>query len=140
MNNNIEKNLFIANKTEEALEDNTNTLKALEILSFSQSVFSSPLKYQATRDLVDAKGETFIVSNDVIEIVAETLFQKNKQLQLIPIDANLSNFRTNCTNLSNRNCIKVKDNYYNFSKDFTVIVTIKDLTESDIKKDENKIN
>ena len=40
INNNNEKNSSIAIQTVEALEDNTNTFKALEISYFLQSVFS----------------------------------------------------------------------------------------------------
>ena len=73
---NNEKDLSIANQKIEALEDKKKTLKAKDFSSFPQNVFSNLLKNLGTGDFVDAKGEPYTVSNDMIEILID---KKNKK-------------------------------------------------------------
>ena len=62
------------------------------------------------------------------------------QLQLIPIDAKENEFTiiivpTHIT----PNDIKLRNNNYDFSEGFLLFITDKNVTERDIKSDENKI-
>ena len=76
----------------------------------------------------------------MIEFLADMKKQKNKQLQLVPIDANANNFRISGKYVTvTENGTKVRYNIYIFSKGFTFFVTNKDVTERDKKHGDEKI-
>ena len=65
--------------------------------------------------------------------------RSNIELQLIPVDAKENNFtiiivRTHIT----PNDIKLRNNHYDFSEGFLLFITDKNVTERDIRSDENK--
>ena len=116
------------------IEDNTNALKALEFTA-QQSGFS----VRESNALPGQKGKLYNLSNEMLDILADTKEQSNIQLELNPVDANeneftVKNVRTHIT----PNGIKLRNNNYDFSKDFRII-TDKNVTKRDVKGDENKI-
>ena len=76
----------------------------------------------------------------MIDIVLEMGKQTNKQFELISVDPNSNKFKMNGVDLSPvPDDIKMKGEVYDFSKGFPLFITKKDVTEIDIKGDENKI-
>ena len=76
----------------------------------------------------------------MIYILLEVGKQTNKQFQLISVDANSNKFKINDIDISLvPDGIKMKGRVYDFSKGFLMFITYKDVTERDIKGDENKI-
>ena len=66
--------------------------------------------------------------------------QTNKQIELISVDPNSNKFKINGVDVSLvPDGIKMKGKVYDFSKGFALFIANKDLTERDIKGDENKI-
>ena len=66
--------------------------------------------------------------------------QTNKQFQLISVDPNSNKFKINGLDVSLApDGIKMKGKVYDFSKGFAIFITNKDVTERDLKGDENKI-
>ena len=66
--------------------------------------------------------------------------QTNKQFELISVDPNSNKFKINGVDVSLvPNGIKMKGKVYYFSKGFLMFITNKNVTERDIKGDENKI-
>ena len=66
--------------------------------------------------------------------------QTSKQLELKSVDPNSNKFKINCADVSLApNGIKVKGRVYDFSRDFTLFVTNKEVTEKDIKGEGNKM-
>ena len=66
--------------------------------------------------------------------------QTNKQFELISVDPNSNKFKINGVDVSLvPDGIKMKGKVYHFSKGFLMFITIKDVTERDMKEDENKI-
>ena len=66
--------------------------------------------------------------------------QTNKQLELKSSDPNSNKFKINGVDLSLApNGIKIKSRIYHFSRDFTMFVSNKDVTQKDIRCEENKI-
>ena len=117
------------------IEDNWNALKALEFTAH-QSGFS----VRESNTLPGQKGKLFNLSNEMLDILADMKEQSNIQLELIPVDANeneftVKNVRTHITRIG----IKLKNNNYDFSKDFLMFITDKNVTKRDVKGDENKI-
>ena len=133
------------NQTLAALEDNTNTLKTVEHQRQRQSSFldkqasllsTSPI---SPVKLKDDRGKTFDVDNDMIEILLLMGKQTNKQFQLISVDPNSNKFKINVVDVSLvPDGIKIKGKVYDFSKGFDLFIT-NDVTERDIKCDENQI-
>ena len=76
----------------------------------------------------------------MIDILLEMGRQTNKQFQLISVDANSNKFKINNIDVSLvPDGIKMKGKVYDFSKGFAMFITSKDVTERDIKGDEDKI-
>ena len=76
----------------------------------------------------------------MIEILLLMGKQTNKQFELISVDPNSNKFKINVVDVSLvPDGIKMKGKVYNFSKGFALFISNKDLTEGDIKGDENKI-
>ena len=66
--------------------------------------------------------------------------QTNKQFEVIPIDPNSNKFKKNGFDVTLvTDGIKLKGKLYDFSKGFAMFITSKEVTEIDIKADENKI-
>ena len=66
--------------------------------------------------------------------------QTNNQSQLISVDANSNKFKINRIDVSLvPDGTKMKGNVYDFSKGFLMFIINKDITERDIKGDENKM-
>ena len=66
--------------------------------------------------------------------------QTNNQFQLISVDANSNKFKINGVDVSLvPDGIKMKSKVCDFSKGFAIFITKKDVTERDIKGDEDKI-
>ena len=66
--------------------------------------------------------------------------QTNKHFELISVDPNSNKFKINGIDESLvPDGIKLKGKVYYFSKGFIMFITNKDITEKDIKNDENKI-
>ena len=66
--------------------------------------------------------------------------QTNKQFQLISVDAHSNKFKINDIDVSLvPDGLKLKGKVHEFSKGFAMFITSKDVTERDIKGDENKI-
>ena len=76
----------------------------------------------------------------MIDTLLEMVQQTNKQFQLISVDPNSNKFKLNGVDVSLvPDGIKMKGKVYDFSKGFALFITNKDVTERDIKGDENKI-
>ena len=118
------------------IEDNTNALKAVEFSPVQQSGFS--LKEPIT--LPGRGGKLFKLSIEMFDILADMIKQTNIQLRLIPFDANGIEFTNNNvpTHIT-PNGIKLINNKHDFTKNFLMFITKKNVTEGDIKGDENKI-
>ena len=66
--------------------------------------------------------------------------QTNKQFRLISVDPNSNKFKINDVDVSLvPDGIKMKGKVYDFSKGFDLFITNKDVTDREIKGDENKI-
>ena len=66
--------------------------------------------------------------------------QTNKQIVLISVDPNSSKFKIKGIDVSLvPDGINMNSKVYNFSKGFDMFITSNDVTERDIKGDENKI-
>ena len=118
------------------IEDNTNALKALEFSPVEQSGFS----VREPITLPGREGKLFKLSNEMLDILADMRKQTNIQLRLVPLDANENEFTINNvpTHIT-PNGIKLRNNNYDFTKGFLMFITNKNVTERDIKGDENKI-
>ena len=118
------------------IEDNTNALKALEFSPVQQSGFS----VREPITLPGRQGKLFKLSNEMLDILADMRKQTNIQLRLVPFDANENKFKINKvpTHIT-PNGIKLRNNNYDFTKGFLMFITNKNVTERDIKGDENKI-
>ena len=118
------------------IEDNANALKALEFFPVQQSGFS--VREPITLPVRESK--LFQLSNEMLDILADMLKQTNIQLRLVPFDANENKFTINNvpTHIT-PNGIKLRNNNYDFTKGFLMFITNKNVTERDIKGDENKI-
>ena len=129
-----------------ALEDNTNTLMSVKHQKHRQSSFLddgatvlSPSSISPVK-LKDDRGKTFTVDNDMIDFLLEMGEQTNKQFELISVDPNSNKFKINGVDVSLvPDGIKTKGKVYDFSKGFAIFITNKDITERDIKGEENKI-
>ena len=76
----------------------------------------------------------------MIDTLLEMGQQTNKKFQLISVDPNSNKFKINGVDVSLvPDGIKMKGKVYDFSKGFALFITNKDVTERDIKGDENKI-
>ena len=77
----------------------------------------------------------------MLDILEDMRKQTNIQLRLVPFDANEYEFTINNvpTHIT-PNGIKLRTNNCDFTKGFLIFITNKNLTERDIKGDENKIN
>ena len=134
----------LQNKTLAALDSNTNALKSLghqQQNSFlDERVALLTHTHQQHVTLKDDRGKTFAVDNDIIDILLLMGKQTNKQSELISVDPNSNKFKINGVDVSLvPDGIKMKGKVYHFSKGFLMFITIKDVTERDIKEDENKI-
>ena len=119
------------------IEDNTNALKALEFSPVQQSGFS----VREPITLPGREGKLFKLSNEMLDILADMRKQTNIQLRLVPFDANEDEFTINKVPTRKKpNGIKLRNNNYDFTKGFLMFITNKNVTERDIKGDENKIN
>ena len=117
------------------IEDNTNASKALEFSPFQQSGFyvREPIT------LPGREGKLFKLSKEMLDILADMRKQTNIQLRLVPFEANENKFTINNvpTHITS-NGIKLRNNNYDFPKGFFMFITNKNVTERDIKGDENK--
>ena len=132
----------LQNKTLSALKGNTYALKSIEHQrqrrrqsSFlEQTNLASPVKLKYDR------GKTFTIDNEMFEILLLMSKQTNKQFELISVDPNSNKFKIDGVDVSLvPDGIKMKSKVYDFSKGFVIFFTNKDVTERDIKGDENKI-
>ena len=134
LNTNSEASQTLQNQTLESLAYNTIVLKALDPQQQSNSLDDRAVT------LKDDRGKTFFVDTDMIAILIEMVKQTNNQFQLISVDANSNKFKLNGVVVSLvPDGIKMKGNVYDFSKGFAILITNRDLTERDIKGDEDKI-
>ena len=118
------------------IEGNTNALKALEFSPVQQSRFS----VREPITLPSREGKLFKLSNEMLDILADMRKQTNIQLRLVAFDANENEFTINNVPPGKTpNCIKLRNNNYDFTKGFLMCITNKNVTEGDIKGDENKI-
>ena len=118
------------------IEDNTNAMKALEFFPVQQNGFF----VREPMTLPGRDGKLFKLSNEMLDILADTRKQANIQLRLIPFDANENEFTIN--NVPTRitpNGIILKNNNYYFTKGSLMFITNKSVTERDIEGDENKM-
>ena len=66
--------------------------------------------------------------------------QTNKQFELLSVDPNSNKCKINGVDVSIvPDGKKLKGKVYDFSRGFLIFITSKDVTERDIKDDENKI-
>ena len=85
-------------------------------------------------------GKTFTVDNDMIDILLLMGKKTNKQFELISVDPNSNKFKVYDIDISLvPDGIKLKGKVYDFLKGSFMFITIKDVTERDIKADENEI-
>ena len=118
------------------IEDNTNALKALAFSPVKQSGFS----VREPITLSGREGKLFKLSKEMLDILADMRKQTNIQLRLVPFDANENEFTINNVPAHiTPNGIKQRNNNYDFTKGFLLFITNKNVTERDIKGDENKI-
>ena len=87
----IGETAFRITKTASQIEDNTSALKAVEFSPAKQSGFS----VRESITLPGQEGKLFKLSNEMLDILADMRKQSNIQLQLIHVDANENEFRTN---------------------------------------------
>ena len=132
----VTKTLNVHNETMHALQN-----KTLEALTLNNEQQRSFLDVQAAfSTLKDDRCKTFAINNDMIDILLLMGKQTNKQFELISVDPNSNKFKINGIDVSLvPDGKKIKDSIYNFSRKFTIFITNKDVTEKDIKGDENKI-
>ena len=134
LNTNSQAWQTLQNQTLEALAYNTKVLKALDPQQQSNCLDDRAVT------LKNDRGKTFTVDNDMIAILIEMGKQTNKQFELISVDPNSNKFKINGVDVSLvPDGIKKKGKVYDFSKGFALFITNKDVTERDIKVDENKI-
>ena len=134
LNTNSEAWQTLQNQTLEALAYNTNVLKALDSQQQSNSLDDRAVTLKVDR------GKTFTVDNDMIAILIEMGKQTNNPFQLTSVDANSNKFKINGVDVSLiPDGIKMNGKVYDFSKGFAVFITNKDVSERDIKGDEDKI-
>ena len=118
------------------IEDNTNALRALEFSPVQQSGFS----VREPITLPGREGKLFKLSNEMLDILADMRKQTNIQLRDVPSDANENEFTiTNVPTRITPNGIEIRNNNFDFTKVFLMFITNKNVTERDIKGDENKI-
>ena len=134
----------LQSKTLAELDSNTNALKSLGHHQQNSFLDERAALLTPSPDppitLKDDRGKVFPVENDLIDILLEVGKQTNKQFQLISVDANSNKFKINDIDVSLvPDGIKMKDKIYDFSRDFALFITIKDVTERDIKGNEIKI-
>ena len=141
---NAETMQALQNKTLAVLDSNTNTLKSLghhQQNSFldERAALLTP-KPDPHTTLKDDRGQTFAVDNDMIDILLLMGKQTNKHFRLISVDQNSNKFKRNDVDVSLvPDVIKMKGEVYDFYKGFSIFITKKDVTERDIRDDENKI-
>ena len=118
------------------IEDSTNALKALEFSPVQQSGFY----VRVPITLPGRERKLFKLSNEMLDILADMRKQTNIQLRLVPFDANENKFTINNvpTHIT-PNGIKLRNKNYDFNKGFLMFITNKNVTERDIKGEENKI-
>ena len=118
------------------IEENTNALKALEFSPVQQSGFS----VREPITLPGREGKLFKLSNEMLDTLADMRKQTNIQLRLVPFDANENEFTINNvpTHIT-PNGIKLRNINSDFTKGFLMFITNKNVTERDIKADENKV-
>ena len=125
-------------QTMEAIGETASRIgeNAAHISPVQQSGFSvrEPVTLPAREDGL------FKLSNQILDILADMRKQTNIQLRLVPFDANENEFTiinvpTHITPIG----IKLRNNNYDFTKGFLMFITNKNVTERDIKSDENKI-
>ena len=144
LNTNAETVQALQNKTLAALASNSNALKSLGHHQQSSSLderaaLSTPTPDQPVT-LEDDRGETFAVDNDMIDTLLEMGKQTNKQFQLKSVYPNSNKFKINGVDVSLvPDGIKMKGKVYDFSKGLAIFITNKNVTEGDIKGEENKI-
>ena len=134
----------LQNKTLAALDSNTNALKSLGHHQQSSFLDERAALLTPTPDppvtLKDDRGKTFAVDNDMIDTLLEMGKQTNKQFQLISIDPKSNKFIIKGVDVSLvPDGIKMKGKVFDFSKGFAIFIINNDVTERDIKSDENKI-
>ena len=118
------------------IEHNKNALKALEFSPVQQNGFS----VREPITLPGREGKLFKLSNEMHDILADMRKQTNIQLRLVPFDANEIEFTIiNVPTRITMNDIILRNNNYDFTIGFLMFITNKNVTERDIKCDENKI-
>ena len=128
-----------------ALDSNTNVLKSLEHQQQSsflveRAALLLPLPDPPVK-LKDDRGKTFSADKVMIDILLLMRKQTNKQIELKSVDPNSNKFKINGVDVSLvLDGIKMKDKVYDFHKRLLMFITKKDVTETDIKGNENKVN
>ena len=139
-----ETNEALQSKILAALDSNTNALKSLGHQQ-QNSFLDERALLTGTPDppvtLKDDRGKTFAVDNGMIDIFLKLGKQTNKQFKLISVDPNSNKFKVNGIDVFLvPDGIKLKGKVYHFSKGFAMFINSRDVTERDIKGDENKKN
>ena len=134
----------LQNKTKAALDSNTKASKSVGYQGRSSLLDERAALVSPTPDptltLKDNRGKTFAVDNDMINVLLLMGKQTNRQIVLISVDPNSCKFKIKCIEVSLvPDGINMNSKVYNFSKGFDMFITSNDVTERDIKGDENKI-
>ena len=132
----------LQNKPLSALKGNTNALKSVEHQRQRrrQSSFLEQTNLALPVKLKYDRGKTFTIDNEMFEILLLMSKQTNKQFELISVYPNSNKFKLNGVDVSLvLDGIKMKSKVYVFSKGFVIFITNRDVTERDIRGDENKI-
>ena len=132
----------LQNQTLAVLRGNTNALNRVDYQRQRrrQSSFLEQTNPVSPVKLKYDRGETFTIDNEMFEILLLMGKQTNKQFELISVDSNSNKFKINGVDISLvPDGIKMKSKVYDFFEGFVIFIINKDLTERDIKGDENKI-
>ena len=144
LNTNSETKQGLQNKISAALDSNTNALKSLGHQQQNSFLDERAALLTPTPDplvkLKDGRGKTFTVDNDMIDILLLMGKQTNKQTESILVDPNSNKIKINGIDISLvSDGTKLKVKAYDFSKGFLMFITSKNVTQRDLKADENKI-
>ena len=107
-------------------------------LTRNKALMTPDLSNEAVEEARDKPG--IIVDKDTAHIIHLMTNQSNPQLKLMLGDLDIGEYKTNGVEVTyQENAFIVRDNIYEFSDGLINFLTNPDVTNSDIREDENKI-
>ena len=141
---NLEQNLALGEQRLRAidwpnleLDKQTKMIENIR-LTRNKALMTPDLSNGAVEEARDKPG--IIVDKDTAHIIHLMTNQSNPQLKLMLGDLDIGEYKTNGVEVTyQKNAFMVRDNIYEFSDGLINFLTNPDVTNSDIREDENKI-